>query len=699
MKTITVLLMLFSSSIILSQSGWQIVYPGVNTTGQHFKDIVFFDNQTGWVLDNVNLLKTTNGGTNWNVFNLVHQFNQLNCFYFYNKDIGWVGENNYLNFTSNSGMNWSVINTSVSNPRGLFFRDLLTGWVCGDSGKIKKTTNSGVNWISIPSGTSVTLRAIAFADDNNGICAGDWGIILSTTNGGANWNLFYDNYLGFYSHVKFKNSQTGFVSGTGGNIYRTTNSGANWSPFYVNSYLVSGISFTQNGTAYAFGSPGAFFRSTNTGSTWEQLPSNGLNVQVNAASITNDGNFWIAADSALILNSTNLGNSWNLIYREYLTKEHLNSVYFTNQFTGFACGDKGILISSTNGGINWLVSNLGTNYSLKDIQFVNNQTGFIGGWDVIPNGIIFRTSNGGGSWQTVYNDSSQIAAIHFIDQNTGWAAGSLGYIIKTTNSGINWVRTRFETMNLNEICFIDNNTGFAGKNSGLYRTTNGGLNWVQSSSNHTGSVQFIGNTGFAFTNTTSAFFLLKSTNAGNNWQQYQVAGGQYQKLYFVNEQTGWLVAGNQIRKTTNGGVNWFIQAGGSNSVYGIGLHFIDENYGWCVGMYGGIMRTTSGGIGITTISTEIPKTFILFQNYPNPFNPVTKIRFSIPYSGGIHGGRYVLLKVYDILGKEIAVLVNENLTPGIYEADWNASEVSSGIYFYSLFTDNYKQTRKMVVVK
>ncbi len=698
MKIITLLLMLIVSSNVFPQSGWQVVYQSTSTPGQYFKDITFFDNQTGWVLGGNNVLKTTNSGMNWQSYLVAHSSNQLNCFYFYNKDIGWAAENNFLNFTSNSGSNWSIINTSISNPRGMFFRDLQTGWVCGDSGKIKKTTNGGFDWFSMPSGTSVNLRSIAFADNNIGICAGDWGIILSTTNGGLNWSLFYDNYLGFYSHVKFRNSQTGFVTGTGGNIYRTTNSGANWNPYYISSFLVSGIHFTQNGNAYAFGSPGIIHRSTNTGSTWEQIPANGLFSQINCASITSDDNIWAAADSGFIYNSTNLGNSWSVKFREYLTKEHLNSVYFINHLTGFACGDRGILISSTNGGTNWLVSNLGSGFTLKDIQFVNDQTGFIGGWGLNPKGVIFRTSNAGGSWQTVYNDTALVTAIHFLDPNTGWAAGSAGYYLKTTNSGVNWVRSRFETMNLNEINFIDNNTGFISKIAGLYRTTNGGSNWMQISANHTGSVQFAGNTGYAYTGTGSAYFLLKTTNSGNNWSQYQVAGGQYLKLYFTNEQTGWIIAGNSIRKTTNGGINWFYQASGSNSIYGIGLHFIDNSYGWCVGMYGGIMRTTTGGIGITTISTELPTSFTLFQNYPNPFNPVTKIRFSIPYYAETTR-RVVSLRIYDILGKEIAVLVNENLKPGIYEAEWNASDVSSGIYFYSLFTNNFTQTKKMVVLK
>ncbi|KXK55629.1 MAG: serine/threonine protein kinase with PASTA sensor(s), partial [Chlorobi bacterium OLB5] len=577
-----------------------------------------------------NVLKTTNAGINWNSTIVAHSSNQLNCFYFYNSDIGWASENYYLNFTSNSGINWNVINTAIPNPRGIFFKDLLTGWICGDSGMIKKTTNGGFNWINLSSGTIVTLRAIAFADDYNGICAGDWGTILSTTNGGITWLLYYDIYLGFFNQVKFKNNMTGFVTGNGNNIFRTTNSGINWSSSFINSGVISGIHFTQNGTAFAFGSPGMVYKSTNTGNTWEQLPANGLFSQVKGTSITGDDNIWVAAESSLVYRSTNLGGNWNLLYREYLTKENLNSVFFIDQFKGFACGERGILLKSTNSGINWSISNLGQNYSLKKIKFINNLTGFIAGGDVIPNGVIIRTTDGGSSWQTVYNDSSSLSSINFINNNTGWAAGTYGYYLKTTNSGSNWVRSRFETMNLNEIYFIDNNTGFIGRNSGLYISTNGGLNWLQSSTNQTVSIQYTGNTVYAYTRTSNAFFLLKSTNSGSNWQQIQVSGGQYLNMHFYNEQTGWIISGSSIRKTTNGGINWVNQTSGSNSIYGIGINFIDNNNGWCVGLYGGIMRTTTGGIGITQISTEIPVKFNLYQNYPNPFNPVTKIRFQIP---------------------------------------------------------------------
>ncbi len=106
-------------------------------------------------------------------------------------------------------------------------------------------------------------------------------------------------------------------------------------------------------------------------------------------------------------------------------------------------------------------------------------------------------------------------------------------------------------------------------------------------------------------------------------------------------------------------------------------------------------------IGIEPISSEIPQTYELMQNYPNPFNPITKLKFSIPLLRGVAGeaGRGVLLKVYDVLGKEIAVLVNQNLKPGIYEIEWDASNIPSGVYFYSLITSEFTQTKKMVVLK
>jgi hypothetical protein len=109
------------------------------------------------------------------------------------------------------------------------------------------------------------------------------------------------------------------------------------------------------------------------------------------------------------------------------------------------------------------------------------------------------------------------------------------------------------------------------------------------------------------------------------------------------------------------------------------------------------------GYPIVSVKDEMPNasTFKLEQNYPNPFNPCTKIKFTIPTVGTSRQGRTVSvqLKVYDVLGNEIATLVNEELSPGEYEIDFSASKLSSGIYFYQLKSEGFVETKKMLLLK
>jgi hypothetical protein len=97
--------------------------------------------------------------------------------------------------------------------------------------------------------------------------------------------------------------------------------------------------------------------------------------------------------------------------------------------------------------------------------------------------------------------------------------------------------------------------------------------------------------------------------------------------------------------------------------------------------------------GIHSLNSNIPENFRLYQNYPNPFNPTTKIKFDLSSNS------YVSLKVYNIIGKEVATLIGEDLKAGTYEADWNAGDFTSGIYFARISAGNYIETRKMTLLK
>jgi hypothetical protein len=115
----------------------------------------------------------------------------------------------------------------------------------------------------------------------------------------------------------------------------------------------------------------------------------------------------------------------------------------------------------------------------------------------------------------------------------------------------------------------------------------------------------------------------------------------------------------------------------------------------CLILKGGKMKIISSNtaVGVQTKNSAIPDEFILDQNYPNPFNPSTIIQFSLPKQS------FVTLRIYDVLGKEINVLLNDELQPGEYKVKFDAEYLSSGIYFYKLKSKEFNQVRKMMLVR
>jgi hypothetical protein len=160
--------------------------------------------------------------------------------------------------------------------------------------------------------------------------------------------------------------------------------------------------------------------------------------------------------------------------------------------------------------------------------------------------------------------------------------------------------------------------------------------------------------------------------------------------------TGYASTENNITyKTTNSGVNWFATYC-SNNFESWGLYFTNDMTGYAVSPYGQIIKTTTGGgvlIGVEPVSYIVPQKYNLYQNYPNPFNPVTKIRFDIPKAMNAS------LKIYDILGREVSVVVNDFLIPGTYAFDFDGSSLPSGVYFYVLNGEGFYESKKMVLVK
>ncbi|MEZ4823014.1 MAG: T9SS type A sorting domain-containing protein [Ignavibacteria bacterium] len=167
-------------------------------------------------------------------------------------------------------------------------------------------------------------------------------------------------------------------------------------------------------------------------------------------------------------------------------------------------------------------------------------------------------------------------------------------------------------------------------------------------------------------------------------------------LIFINKNNGWISGLQDIYYSSNGGLNWTTQTTDHLVKYN-GIYFIDSLTGWAAGDSGIILKTTTGGviIGFTNTSAN-PRKYFLSQNYPNPFNPETVISYELPVTSRTK------LKVYDVLGNEIATLVNETKPAGSYNYQFSTVnyQLSSGVYLYRLEIDgNIIDTKRMVLLK
>lgn len=393
---------------------------------------------------------------------------------------------------------------------------------------------------------------------------------------------------------------------------------------------------------------------------------------------------------------------------------------FVNPDTGWAAG--GSVYYTSNGGNNWILFyDTPAGDRLDCMMFKNAFTGWAGSYQ----GWIYKTTDGGHNWSRVRVWNPRVLDIFFTDLNTGWAVGESGNCKKTTDGGNTWnINGSFGSYELDCIWFKNNYTGFIGGYKQFASTTNSGLNWniAFMPDNLISAIYFVNNnTGWALgykiinSSSCSALYILKTQNGGLNWNVVcsdSCNYGYHTRIldaHFVTAEIGYYCGyyayapppafqDHRLMKTANGGINWsnIYLPGWFNSLET--LDFVNSQTGYVAGYSGYIYKTTNGGpVGIVEINKYHPSEFSLSQNYPNPFNPATKIKFSIPPSRGARG--VIKLVIYDILSREVATLVSEQLHPGTYQVEWDGSNYPSGVYFYKLVSSEYTETRKMVLVK
>lgn len=386
----------------------------------------------------------------------------------------------------------------------------------------------------------------------------------------------------------------------------------------------------------------------------------------------------------------------------------LASVSPVDDNVAWICGYGGKVLRTTNGGSNWVLVTSPAAADFYNIFAVDANAALT---TSSPGGAtgtnVYRTTNGGSTWTLVFNQPTAAAfidAIWMTSATNGFMMGdpvsSRWSLWKTTNGGVNWDSTGL---------YLPANGAEAGWNNGMYisgsniwfntnavriyYSTNGGSSFTAQTVPGSGTFGTIWFNSLTAGIASYGTFLIGTTNSGTTWTPLTLTGTGN-----INGITGsgstWFVcrSATTISKSTNGGTTWTTDYTAPAGNYTHMAKAFNGNRIWAIRINGGISKTDQL-IGITPITGEVPNSYKLSQNYPNPFNPTTKIEFAIP------GSSNVVLKVYNMLGKEVSVVYNGYLAAGRYSVDFDAASLSSGIYFYTLSAGNFAETKKMTLLK
>ncbi|MCE1164737.1 MAG: T9SS type A sorting domain-containing protein [Bacteroidetes bacterium] len=392
-------------------------------------------------------------------------------------------------------------------------------------------------------------------------------------------------------------------------------------------------------------------------SVWSEQTS-GTTSALYSVSSPNDNVAWAVGAAGIVYTTTNKGANWVAKTNPSTTDNYTVFAFDANNAIVTASGTTAYAYKTTNGGTNWTTVLTQVGGFFDDVQFKDANNGILYGDPVGGRWTIFKTTNAGTTWDSTGMYVATTAAgwnnSMYMNNNTIYFGTNNGTLLYSTNFGTSWTIQTTLQANTYVTWFNSASTGMTG-GAELNMTTNSGANWTAVTSVGTGNISGIAGTGgnewWMTRQTTTVNY---SSNNGSTWAvQYTAPAGSF----------------NAFTKSKSGSTLWGVRSNGGISRYGAPLT----------------------GIGNGSIQT--PSVFSLSQNYPNPFNPTTKINYALPKSG------LVTMKVYDILGKEVATLVNETKTAGNYTVEFNASNLSSGIYFYKISVNGISEVKKMSLIK
>ncbi len=638
--------------------------------------------------------------------------------------------------STNGGNNWS--NYTAGLPANTYFSRLVLDpnhnnilfAAMGVSG-LYKSTNSGVSWVQFITGR---CDDVLYSPDGAKVyCIGQGSGYKISLDSGNTFNAYTPFTLGTRNHIAICNAVPEIMyavsyQGTTASVYKSINGGMNytllqnnftganqgWYDLYIHVNSVNpNIAYlglidlwrTTNGTT--------FTKITNASAGPVHVDHHNMDFNsLNPAQI-------IVATDGGVYSSSNAGNNWVNLNSDLNLTQFYRVASNPSDGMHMVGGTQDNGIQQTTGSPVWSVLIFGGDGGDASFQSVNNN------YILAENQFnrIKRSTDSGLNWAIdtagLFGRAAWIAPIISHSDSAGIFYTAREQVFKSTDYGDNWFPYSTGTAGIiSQLTnsYTDPLVMYAASNYNAFVSTNGGLTFNTVTSNlplriitgfniHPDS----SNTALVSLSGFGAGHIYKTTNYGTNW--FDISGNLPDipvndgMFYWPGYSTNSILAATDIGVfiSRNYGETWSELAEGLPNTVSIHLDYNLQQNKLRIATHGrGIWEYSGNIIPVTQIQTGIPKLFSLSQNYPNPFNPSTKIRLAIPklhlpLKGGDTGG--VLLRIYDALGREVTTLVNQNLSPGTYEVEWNASNYPSGIYFCKLFCTEYSNTIRIVLMK
>ncbi|MDH3269385.1 MAG: YCF48-related protein, partial [Ignavibacteria bacterium] len=481
---------------------------------------------------------------------------------------------------------WTELHPNVPrvNYWGVYFRNKDTGLATGELGAIIKTTDSGNSWYNIETNYNKTIRTIGSYTGDKIIAAGDSGLITISTDFGETWESTQSGTNSDLWHMLMINNNLGWIVGFNSTLLKTTDGGNNWQlkTTPVQGYNFFDVSFLDTSFGYIACSGGLVLRTTDGGDNWDVRQAGDAYSLTVIKAITRQEAvaFGFAGKHVYTYDG---GESWQFIG---YVGDTFRQMAFLDTLKGFAVTTASGY-ETTDGGRNWTVR-----YDMthgNSITFAGDGTGY-----KVSTGLaIEKTTNSGQTWdKAIINDD--FTDVYFATKKKGWFIGE-GFgtttLYQTNDGGTTLIaRNDFPGLHPYSVYFLDSLTGIVGANNSIYKTTDGGILWEEKEISGVDSVG---------------------------------TAGEYDRIFFINDDTGWALNTKYVIKTTDEGENWSSQLNGGGLT---GIHFSDSLNGWVTReSYLKPFKTIDGG-GTWTEHTNFPSDYTkdaLFNDSLNGF--ITRI--------------------------------------------------------------------------